>query len=56
MAQRTGGSKQSKGKRHRKVGRWLRAPAMKRYVGENRYETNKAKRIARHKKRMAKKK
>ena len=44
--------KQGKGKKHRKFGRWLRAPAMKRYVGENRWAINKAKRIARHLRRM----
>lgn len=45
-----------KGKRNRKHGRWLRAPSMRRYVGEQRWIVNKAKRIARHLKRMAKKK
>ena len=48
MAARKGLSKQSKGKRHRKHGRWLRAPAMRRYVVENRWETNKRKRAERH--------
>jgi hypothetical protein len=42
------------GKKNRKHGRWLRSPAMKRYVAENRCEKNKAKRAVRHAKRMAK--
>ncbi len=40
---------------NRKHGRWLRAPSMKKYVAENRWASNKAKRIARHLKRIAKK-
>lgn len=43
------------GKKNRKFGRWSRAPAMRRYVGENRWERNKLARIARHKRRMARK-
>ena len=55
MAARTGASKQSKGKRNRKFGRWLRAPSMKHYVAEHRYEKNKKRRMERHARAVAKK-
>ena len=55
MAQRKAGSKQSKGKRHRKHGRWLRSPSMKRYVAEKRWIANKQKRMLRHAKEVARK-
>lgn len=42
-----------KGKKNRKHGRWKRSPAMKRYVAEQRWISNKAKRALRHQKRMA---
>ena len=41
------GVKAKGGKKNRKHGRWLRSPAMKRYVAEGRLAKNKAKRIAR---------
>lgn len=44
------------GKKNRKHGRWSRAPSMKMYVGTKRLEINKAKRAARHAKRVAKQK
>ena len=48
MAQRQNGSKQSKGKRDRKHGRWLRKPSYKRYLAERRWLKNKARRIKRY--------
>ncbi len=48
MAQRLNAGKQSKGKRNRKHGRWLRKPSYKRYLAERRWIKNKARRIKRY--------
>lgn len=56
MAARKGQAKQSKGKKNRKIDRNRNRPSGKRYTSEQRWASNKAKRIARHLKRMAKKK
>lgn len=51
----SGGIARRKGKKNRKHGRWSRAPSMRRYVAENRYESNKRRRVDKHLRRMAKK-
>lgn len=45
----------SSGQKGRKIGRNANRPSQKRYVGEKRSVKNKARNIARHEKRMAKK-
>ena len=47
------GVKAKGGRKNRKHGRWSRAPSMKAYKATGRLEINKAKRKARHLKRVA---
>lgn len=49
-------AKQRKGgKRNRKHGRWGRSPSMNRYLAEQRWISNKAKKVARHEREVARK-
>jgi len=49
------GTQRKGGKKNRKYGRGLRKPSHIRYNAEGRYEKNKARKQAKHAKRMAKK-
>jgi len=50
-----GNESRKTGKKHRKYGRGLRKPAHTRYNSQQRWEENKAKRIAKQKRKEAKK-